>query len=408
MAGGAPLIDDAVLTVTELAMEVQQLLAAELGPVRVRGEVSRFTAARSGHWYFTLADADSVIDCAMFRGANRAVRRRPRVGDEIEVRGHLDLYAPRGQLSLIARRLVYGGEGDLQARLEALKRKLAAEGLLDPARKRLLPPLPGCIAVATSPTGAALQDVLRVLGDRFPSVPVLVAPCRVQGDAAPTEVAAALDLIAQDGRADVIIVGRGGGSQEDLMAFNTEPVARAIARMPVPVVSAVGHETDISIADLVADVRAATPSHAAELVVPDRRALQGAVAELGDRLRLATHRRLSRARDQLISVKVPPPELLLVRGRQRVERAGDRLVDSSTRMIQQRRARLDTLAGRLSALSPSRVLDRGYAIVRTADGQVVSRAGQASVGASLAVQLQDGALSVTVDHVTKRSTETPA
>ena len=230
-----------VLSVSDLAHELQQILAMELGPLRVRGEVSRFTAARSGHWYLTLKDDEAVIDCAMFRGQNRYVRVRPKVGDLVEVSGHLDLYAPRGQLSFIVRRLKMSGEGDLQQRIEALKRKLAAEGLMDPARKRPLPALPRAIGVATSPTGAAFQDILRVTGERFPSVPILLSPCRVQGREAPREVCAALRRIAEDGRADVIIVGRGGGSAEDLMAFNDERVARAIARCPTPVVSAVGH-----------------------------------------------------------------------------------------------------------------------------------------------------------------------
>lgn len=380
-----------ILSVGELALELQHVLSAEVGPVRVRGEVSRFTAARSGHWYFTLKDADAVIDCVMFRGSNRYVRARPDVGERVVVGGSLDLYAPRGQLNLVVRRMMREGEGDLQARIERLKRLLAAEGLFDPARKRPLPPLPRTIGVATSPTGAALQDILRVTGERFPGVPILVAPCRVQGASAPGEIVRALEALAEDGRADVVIVGRGGGSAEDLMAFNHEAVARAIARMPVPVVSAVGHETDISIADLIADVRAATPSHAAELVVPDHAALVVGVEELGDRLRRGLRLQLVRSRERLAHLRVPPPSVAVLRSRQRVARAGDRLHDAVDRLLAERRARVDALGGRLEALSPRRVLGRGYALVRRPDGSVVSHVAQLSAGDAVRIEVQDGA-----------------
>lgn len=385
-----------VLSVGELALELQHVLASEIGAVRVRGEVSQFTAARSGHWYFTLKDADASISSVMFRGNNRYARIQPRVGDVVLVSGTLDLYAPRGQLSLVVRRIAAAGEGDLQAKIEATKRLLAAEGLFDPARKRRLPALPRAIGVATSPTGAAFQDILRVTGERFPGVPILLAPCRVQGDAAPREVVSALELIVEDGRADVIIVGRGGGSAEDLMAFNSEAVARAIARAPVPVVSAVGHESDMSIADLVADVRAATPSHAAELVVPERTALLAGLDELSDRTRGAMRVHLERSRERLHLLRIPPPEVALLRCRQRVERAGDRLVDAMERSLRERNNRLATLAGQLQALSPKKVLGRGYAIVRDADGRVVSRVDDAAPGDHLRVELQDGSLAVDV------------
>ena len=385
-----------VWSVGELAAELQQLLAGEIGPVRVRGEISQFTAARSGHWYFTLKDADASISAVMFRGNNRYARIQPSVGDVVLVSGSLDLYAPRGQLNLVVRRIVAAGEGDLQARIEATKRLLAAEGLFDPARKRSLPALPRAVGVATSPTGAALQDILRVTGERFPGVPILLSPCRVQGAAAPGEVAAALERLAVDGRADVIIVGRGGGSAEDLMAFNDEAVARAIARMPVPVISAVGHETDVSIADLVADLRAATPSHAAELVVPDRSALLLGVEDLGERVHGAMRIHLVRARERLQLLRVPPPAVALLRCRQRVERAGDRLSDAMERAMQERQARLVTLSGQLQALSPKKVLGRGYAIVRRPDGVVVSQVADAVPGAHLQVEVQDGTWNVEV------------
>ncbi len=373
------------------ALELQHVLAAEIGPVRVQGEVSQFTAARSGHWYFTLKDAEASISAVMFRGSNRYCRVRPAVGDVVVVSGALDLYAPRGQLNLVVRRMAAAGEGDLQARIEATKRKLAAEGLFDPSRKRPLPALPTAIGVATSPTGAAFQDILRVTGERFPGIPILLAPCRVQGAEAPAEVVAALELLKADGRASVVIVGRGGGSAEDLMAFNDEQVARAIAAMPMPVVSAVGHETDVSIADLVADLRAATPSHAAEMVVPDRTSMMLAVDDLGLRVHQALRRRLARARERLSLIRIPPPSVAILRNRQRVERAGDRLQEAMDRSVRERRTRLATLGGQLHALSPRKVLERGFAIVRGPDGTVLSRVQGAGAGDLLRVEVQDGA-----------------
>ena len=388
-----------VLSVSELAREVQQILAMELGTLQVRGEISRFTAARSGHWYLTLKDDEAVIDCAMFRGNNRYVRVRPSVGDLVVLSGHLDLYAPRGQISFIVRRLKMGGEGDLQQRIEALKRKLAAEGLMEPARKRGLPALPRAIGVATSPTGAAFQDILRVTAERFPSVPILLAPCRVQGRQAPREICEALRSIAADGRADVIIVGRGGGSAEDLMAFNDEQVARTIAAMPCPVVSAVGHETDVSIADLVADVRATTPSHAAELVVPDRDGILLTVEDLGSRLRGSMRQRIQRSRERLELLRLPQPQLALERSRRALAMASDRLIDAMDAQLAERRTALDGLGGRLHALSPQKVLERGYAMVRSVDGAVLSSVTDAEPGQQVRVEVADGSWDARIEAV---------
>ncbi len=388
-----------VLSVSDLARELQAVLAGEIGSVRVRGEVSRMSVARSGHWYFSLNDDSAAIDCVMFRGSNRYARVQPNVGDAVVVSGELDLYAPRGQLTLVVRRVVADGDGDLAQRLEQLKRTLAAEGLLDPHRKRPLPRLPRAIGVVTSPTGAAFQDILRVLGERFPSIPVLLAPCRVQGQEAPLEIVAGLQRVAADGRAEVVIVGRGGGSAEDLAAFNDERVARAIAAMPIPVVSAVGHETDVSIADLVADVRAATPSHAAEMVVPDRSALFGAVEDLRIRLHVAIRRQISVARARVSAIRVLSPRMSLVRSRQQLAMVSDRLVLAGNRHIVDRRGRLTMAERQLHALSPYAVLGRGYALVRGATGSVVTEAGQVEAGETLSVQLQKGRIQVRVEVV---------
>ncbi|RME25071.1 MAG: exodeoxyribonuclease VII large subunit, partial [Deltaproteobacteria bacterium] len=341
------------LTVSELTRQLKDLLTGCFSDVLVRGEVAGFTAHRSGHWYFAIKDRDAVLNCVMFRGANRAMRWQPRVGDEVLVAGQLDIYPPHGKYNLLVRKLRHAGEGDLQRQLEELKAKLAAEGLFSPERKRSLPALPRAIGVATSASGAALHDILKVLGRRFPSIPVFLANCRVQGEGAAEEIVAALERLGRDGRVDVIIVGRGGGSQEDLMAFNDEAVARAIAASPVPVVSAVGHETDVSIADLVADVRAATPSHAAELVVPERDALRAWVDEQAQRLDAAMRRDLRRRREQLdrLRLGLRHPGRRVDEARIRCDDLWTRLVQAAERDIDRRRRRLAATSGRLDALS---------------------------------------------------------
>jgi exodeoxyribonuclease VII large subunit len=320
------------------------------------------------------------------------------VGDRIVVSGALDVYAPRGRYNLIVRTLARAGAGDLQARLEALKRKLAAEGLFDPSRKRPLPPLPRAIGVATSATGAALHDILKVLGRRFPGVPVYLAACRVQGAEAPREIVQAIELLNAHGRADVLIVGRGGGSQEDLMAFNEESVARAIAASDIPVVSAVGHEVDVSIADLVADARAATPSHAAELVVPEREGLLLALDDLDARLRGGMERALRARRDRLGRIVLRHPRRQLAEARERVGLQGDALRRAWTRDLSRRRTGLQAAAGRLEALSPVAVLGRGYAVALH-EGKAVRDARDLAPGAALEVRLHGGSVDTVVQAV---------
>lgn len=375
--------------VSELIAELQHVLAAHFGRLQVRGEVSQFTAARSGHWYFTVKDADAVLNCAMFRGSNRWLGWRPELGEEVVLTGELEVYAPRGQLSFIVRHMSRAGAGTLAEQIEATKRRLAAEGLLDPARKRPLPAVPAVLGVATSATGAALQDILRVAHGRFPGLPVLIAPCLVQGAEAPARIVAALQALAADGRASVVIVGRGGGSAEDLMAFNDEAVARAIAAMPVPVVSAVGHETDVTIADLVADHRAATPSHAAELVVPELELLLGAVDALGHQLRLALRRRVQLSRARLQGCRLRTPQLVVERARRRVDIAGDRLESGMVRALELRRSSLRAQTEALRRLSPEAVLERGYAIVTTPEGAVLRSGAGLDEGAPVVLRLAE-------------------
>ncbi len=383
------------LTVSDLARLLGDVFR-DVGLLHVEGEISQMTRHRSGHWYFTLRDRSASISCVMFRGTNQFVRQPPVVGETVVLTGTLDFYAPQGRLSFLARRLQRAGEGDLAARLEALKKKLQAEGLFAEERKQSLPALPRAIGVATSPTGAAIRDILSVLEQRFPGLPVYLAPCRVQGATAPAELIEAIARLNADGRADVLIVGRGGGSAEDLAAFNDEAVARAIAASRIPVVSAVGHEVDVSIADLVADRRAATPSHAAELVVPERDGLLLHLDALDEQLRRALQRCLNRSRNQLASLRLRHPAEALRVQRQRLDAAANRLqpavqaavsqhrravsrtaealAPAVRRAIAQRQAILNTRAHQLDSLGPHRVLERGYAVVLDETGAVTDAA----------------------------------
>ncbi len=377
------------ITVTALAQLLKSHMGDFFGHVLVRGELSNFTAHRSGHWYFAIKDDGAVLNCAMFRGANGRVDFMPRPGDQVVLSGGIDVYAPQGRLSLIVRSMQRDGDGKLAAELAALKKKLAGEGLFDPDRKQPLPTIPRVIAVATSPTGAALHDVLKVLRRRFPSTHVLVSPCKVQGEGAAASVIKALRRIERDGRAELIIFGRGGGSAEDLMAFNDEGLARAVAACKIPTISAVGHEVDTSIADLVADVRAATPSHAAELAVPEREGLQALVAELEQRLNAAVLRDIGRRRAALLAIKLRDPKQRLVDGRIRLDELSDRLHLAVGARVLLGRTGLATLGGRLDALSPLAVLDRGYAVV-TQSGKAVSNASGLSVNDEVSLRFSDG------------------
>ena len=382
-------------TVSELTGEIAALLGGSFGDVEVEGEVSGFKAHGSGHWYFSLKDGDAVLNCAMFRGHNARVRRAPRDGDRILVRGGVDVYPPRGSYSLVVRQMSAVGAGDLLRRLEELKARLAAEGLFDPARKRPLPPVPRAIGVVTSPTGAAFQDILRVVRQRFPTMPVYLAPCRVQGDGAAAEIVRAIAVLNAHGKSDVIIAGRGGGSVEDLWCFNEEVVVRAVAASRIPVVSAVGHEVDVSLTDFAADVRAATPSHAAELVTPVRDELLAFIGGMDDRLRLAMKRRVSVQRDRLQRVRLLHPRQRVERGRMRLDELEERLRDASRRLLVVRRAQLAGAARHLEVLSPLSVLVRGYSIV-TRGGVATTNAASLTMGDTLDVRLARGSVTATV------------
>ena len=321
----------------------------------VKGEVTGFKSYRSGHWYFTLRDADAQVRCVMWRTDNQRLPAPPVEGTQVFVEARPTVWEERGEFRLTVRQLVPTDAGGLwQLQLERAKAALTRDGLLDPARKRALPSYPQRIAVVTSADGAALKDVISVMSRRWPQIELLVVPARVQGERAESELCAALELAGRIPDVDIVIVGRGGGSREDLWAFNSERVARAVAAVQVPTISAVGHETDVALTDLVADVRAATPSAAAEAAVPSGTAALELLAGLAQRMvqGLSSH---------------------TVVGRERLARTVDRLTHAMQTHVERRGAILERLGGKLDALSPLKVLHRGYAVARDDAGQVLKR-----------------------------------
>jgi exodeoxyribonuclease VII large subunit len=376
------------------------MLEDEFGRVWVVGEISNLHRARSGHSYFTLTDDEAQIRAALFRGAAQRLPFDPEDGLEVVVYGDLTVYPSRGDLQIIVRSLEPRGQGALQLAFEQLRARLDAEGLFAPELKRPLPEFPRRVGVVTSPTGAAIRDVIQVTGQRFPSIPILVAPTRVQGEGAEEEIAAALELVAGRG-VDVVLLVRGGGSLEDLFAFNTERVARAIRACPVPVVSGVGHEVDVTISDLVADARAPTPSAAAALALPDRQGQETRLDRDRRRLRVAAlgvvdraARRLSRSGE---SLRVHAPSARLLADRVRMEAAVSALRRGIGFHLAGSGGRLAAASARLDALSPLAVLSRGYAIVyREPEGVIVRRAREVSEGDALRLRVSAGEIDVIV------------
>lgn len=437
----APLRRPAVLSVSQLAREVADLLEANCPPVWVAGEISNFTRAASGHWYFTLKDPAAQVRCVMFRGRAQAVGFIPREGDRVEARGLPGLYQPRGDFQLGVEQMRRAGAGDLYQQFLRLRDRLRDEGLLDEARKRPLPMHPRRVGVVTSLQAAALRDVLAILRGRAPHVEVVVYPSAVQGADAPASLMAALAAATRRGECDVLLLVRGGGSIEDLWAFNDENLARAIAASPVPVISGVGHETDFTIADFVADRRAATPTAAAALAVPERRALVADVERsigrlerglgrlqrtLEQRLDIAAGRlrspaaywaaraqglrgsaaRLQRAgslrieraarRLDLAAVRLRPPRL--EPAHERLAWLAGRLARAAARHLAGREAALAGAAQQLDLVSPRAVLARGYAILRTPRGEVVRDSRQTVAGELLTATLAEGGLALHVDR----------
>ena len=389
---------DPILSVTELTRGLSDLVEAHYDDVWVEGELSDFTRAASGHCYFTLTDEDAQIRCVMWKHLTQYVYFEPEEGMQVRVNGHASVYERRGDLQIQARAMRRAGKGAQQKALEQLKQKLRDEGLFDAERKKALPHFPETIGVVTSGQGAAVHDIQTGLERRFPPAEVVLCPVKVQGLDAPQAVADAIaafnDVPPDDAqRPDLLIVGRGGGSTEDLWAFNEEVVAHAIAASELPVVSAVGHESDVTIADLVADERAATPSTAAEIAVPDRRDVAARVRALHDRLRSQATRRLQDARQQVDALVASrafhAPARRLKQHQQHLDTLAGRLTRSGNRLVDQARTRLDHLRDRLHALDPEQPLRRGYAHL-TRNGSPIRSAEALEDGNQVRLHFQDG------------------
>jgi len=440
--------------VRDLVGEVRERVEREYGDVWVEGEISNFRPAPSGHMYFTLKDADAQLPVVLFRRQALLLRFRPEVGLHVLVRGRVSVYEQRGQMQLVAETMEPVGAGSLQLAFEQLKEKLKAEGLFDAARKRPLPAFPRTVGIVTSRTGAVIQDFLNIVGRRHSGLNVLLCPVSVQGESSASEVEAALACLNASGLADVIVLARGGGSLEDLAAFNSERVARAIVASQLPVVSAVGHETDFTIADFVADLRAPTPSAAAELITEAQHKIAEHLARLNHRVERAARFQILQARQRLARVPASRAESrmanLLHRAQQKLDelgfrmetalrhrlRRGQRDVTELTaavlrhdprrqlaharghfdacrtrldrtieRMMEARRGRLTALAAQLNSLSPLAVLDRGYALVLDANGALVRSARQVAAGDSVVTRLSDGAFGSRVESVSPADSE---
>lgn len=440
----------AIFTVSRLNQTVRLLLEHEMGQVWISGEISNFTQPASGHWYFTLKDDTAQVRCAMFRNSNRRVAFRPQHGQQVLVRANITLYEPRGDYQIIVESMQPAGEGLLQQKYEQLKAKLQAEGLFDQQFKKPLPSPAHCVGVITSKTGAALHDILHVLKRRAPSLPVIIYPTAVQGDDAPGQIVRAIELANKRNECDVLIVGRGGGSLEDLWSFNDERVARAIFASHIPVVSAVGHETDVTIADFVADLRAPTPSAAAEVVSRNQQELLRQVQSARQRLEMAMdyylanrtrrftqiHHRLQQQHPQLRLARQQTtlerlqkrmsfalenqlkrvgqqqqrltqrltqqnPQSRIHRAQTRIQQLEYRLAEVLHAQLSVTRERFGNAVTHLEAVSPLSTLARGYSVTSAADGTVLKQVKQVKAGDTLTTRLGDGVVVSEVSSVMK-------
>ncbi|HFK3152956.1 exodeoxyribonuclease VII large subunit [Citrobacter sedlakii] len=446
----------AIFTVSRLNQTVRLLLEQEMGQVWISGEISNFSQPASGHWYFTLKDDAAQVRCAMFRNSNRRVTFRPQHGQQVLVRANITLYEPRGDYQIIVESMQPAGEGLLQQKFEQLKATLSAEGLFDQQFKKPLPSPARCVGVITSKTGAALHDILHVLKRRDPSLPVIIYPTAVQGDDAPGQIVRAIELANMRNECDVLIVGRGGGSLEDLWSFNDERVARAIFASRIPVVSAVGHETDVTIADFVGDLRAPTPSAAAEMVSRNQQELvrqlqsaqqrlgmamdyflanrsrrftqlhhrlqqqhpqlrlarqQSALERLQQRMNIAIDSQLKRSGQQqfrlLQRLNHQNPQPRIHRAQSRIQQLEYRLADTIRARLSVTRERFGNAVTHLQAVSPLSTLARGYSVTSSADGNVLKHTKQVKAGDLLTTRVTDGWVESEVKAV-KTVKKTPA
>ena len=395
---------DAPVTVSELNAYVKALVESDpiLSRVAVRGELSNYKIYPSGHHYFTMKDTEASLRCVMFRSSASKLRFRPESGMSVIASGRVSVYPRDGAYQLYVTDLIPDGAGDLQAAFEQLKAKLEAEGLFDEAHKKPLPAFPRTVAVITSGSGAAVHDIIRVLGKRWPLAKILVLPVRVQGAEAPPEIAGAIRYANRWQVADLIITGRGGGSMEDLWAFNDERVARAIYESEIPVISAVGHEPDVTIADYVADRRAATPSNAAEIAGPDGEEVRAWLSQSGERLSRSMENRLDRLSRRLEELSARPvltdPEVFLGMKRMALDQGAAALSAAGERLVASRRSTYGETAAKLDALSPLKVLGRGYAIAEK-NGALLRRAEDAAPGDRIDVKLTGGTLGCVVEEI---------
>ena len=398
-------MENTTLTVTQLNNRIKGLIDMDpaLADVCVRGELSNYKIYPSGHHYFTLKDSESSIRCVMFKSSASKLRFRPESGMGVTAFGRVSVYPRDGAYQLYCSGLMPEGTGDLQVAFEQLKKKLDEEGLFDRTHKKPLPRYPERIAIITSSAGAAVHDIIRILGHRWPLTKVLLLPVRVQGTEAPPEIVGAIRYANEFKVADVIITGRGGGSIEDLWAFNDERVARAIYASEIPVISAVGHEPDVTISDYVADVRASTPSNAAELAVPDINEFTEGLHSYEIRSRQAMAKKLAALRTKLDSISgkrvMQDPAASIDNRRIELDRSRDRLLSAQEHILSEKKHEFVRLTAALDAMSPLKVLSRGYSITTGSGGKNIKSVNEIHAGDKLTVRLADGTAGCTVDNV---------
>lgn len=387
-----------VLTVSELNGLVKELFdnVPVFSYIKLRGEISNFTNHRSGHFYFTLKDDNAALKAVMFKGSNAKLKFLPENGMRVVATGRLGVFERDGVYQLYVSDLAPDGVGALYIAYEKLKKKLEAEGLFDQSRKMTIPKFPRSVGVITSPTGAAVRDIINVTGRRYPLAEIKVFPALVQGDGAVATLIAGIEFFNREQNADVIIIGRGGGSIEDLWAFNSEELARTIAASNIPVISAVGHETDFTICDFVSDLRAPTPSAAAEIAVPDTEELRLRLTVSLSGIERAVRVNIRRKRDRVdaISAKrvMRSPDSFLDYRRETLDRVSDKLFGAFDKIIERKRSRIVALAGRIDALSPLAVLTRGYGAAFGDDGKPITKAASLPKGKRFTLHLSDGAV----------------
>lgn len=398
-----------VLSVTQINEHIRSIMDRDtlLSGVAVRGEISNYKVYPSGHHYFTIKDEGAALKCVMFRSSAIRLKFRPENGMKIIAMGKISVYPRDGAYQLYCSALALDGVGDLHAAFEQLKAKLAAQGLFDPSHKKPLPRYPGTIGIVTSSAGAAIHDMLRILRKRYPLTKAVLLPVRVQGAEAPGEIAAAIAYANRHKLADLLIVGRGGGSIEDLWAFNDELVAHAIYNSQIPVISAVGHEPDVTISDFVADLRAATPSNAAELAVPDQDALRQTLDSMSTAMATAVLKQLKVSRQHLSVLCASPtlkdPKRYIQQRRNTLQLASTRLQAAQQKSVAAKKQHFISLTAKLDAMSPLKVLTRGYAMVQTPAGQVVRSVMQTAPNEKINISVSDGTITATINEAKENS-----